>query len=405
MKYLVAQLGARRGYAVPRILDGAGKLQQLCTDLCAVKGWPRLLSALPDLWLPESVKRVRSRVPLGVSGSKINAFTSFGWEYAKRRREVLTAEEDASVHLWAARRFCELILEGGLAGAEGVYAFNGVGLELLKTALALGLRTVVDQISAPIEVEQRIMAEEQEINSGWEKSLRTTGQLSATSASAARERAEWETAAIIICASEFTRECVRSVGGPWERCVVVPYGIEGIGGKIRRREARRLRVLYVGGVKLQKGVAYLLEASRFLSRECFEIRAVGGVSLTEKGRYAMARRVDLVGAVPKSEMRTHWEWADVLVFPTLCDGFGLVQIEAMSAGLPVVTTPNSGSVVRDGLEGFIVPIRDGEAIADRLERLATRPGLLEAMSEAALRRAEEFTVAKYGERLLRALDG
>jgi glycosyltransferase involved in cell wall biosynthesis len=80
-----------------------------------------------------------------------------------------------------------------------------------------------------------------------------------------------------------------------------------------------------------------------------------------------------------------------------------VCYEALAAGLPVVTTENAGSVVRDGMDGFIVPIRDAAAIVERLETLDRDRPLLESMARAARERAREFTLEKYGERLLAAL--
>jgi glycosyltransferase involved in cell wall biosynthesis len=96
---------------------------------------------------------------------------------------------------------------------------------------------------------------------------------------------------------------------------------------------------------------------------------------------------------------------DVLVLPSISEGFGLVILEALSCGLPVVTTRNSGGpeVVRDGREGYFVPIRSAEAIAEKLELLARDPALLESMSEAALRRAREFTWANYRAKLVATL--
>ena len=113
--------------------------------------------------------------------------------------------------------------------------------------------------------------------------------------------------------------------------------------------------------------------------------------------------VEVVGAVPRSQIGEHYSWADVFVLPSICEGSATVCYEALAHGLPVITTPNSGSVVRDGLEGFIVPIRDADAIADRLVRLTRSDGLLDAMSRNARARAMEFTVEKYGERLVKAL--
>jgi glycosyltransferase involved in cell wall biosynthesis len=82
--------------------------------------------------------------------------------------------------------------------------------------------------------------------------------------------------------------------------------------------------------------------------------------------------------------------ADVLVFPTLSDGFGLVQLEAMAQGLPVIATSACGEVVRDGWDGFVVPPGDVESLVEALRRLRREPDLYAAMSQAALGRATEF---------------
>ena len=65
--------------------------------------------------------------------------------------------------------------------------------------------------------------------------------------------------------------------------------------------------------------------------------------------------------------------ADVFVFPSLFEGSAVVTYEALACGLPSVVTPNAGSVVRDGLEGFVVPPRDVEALAARMEQLGDDP--------------------------------
>jgi glycosyltransferase involved in cell wall biosynthesis len=75
----------------------------------------------------------------------------------------------------------------------------------------------------------------------------------------------------------------------------------------------------------------------------------------------------------------------------------------MACGVPVITTPNCGSVVRDGVDGFIVPIRDATAIADKVELLLADRALREHMGRSARERAREFTWERYGERLLGAL--
>jgi glycosyltransferase involved in cell wall biosynthesis len=92
---------------------------------------------------------------------------------------------------------------------------------------------------------------------------------------------------------------------------------------------------------------------------------------------------------------------DVLVFPSLIEGFGAVILEAMSRGLPVITTPNTAGpdLIEEGIDGYIVPIRDADAIAERLTALAEDRSRLAAMADAARRKAAGLPWERYERRL------
>ncbi len=102
-------------------------------------------------------------------------------------------------------------------------------------------------------------------------------------------------------------------------------------------------------------------------------------------------------------MQKQYEWADVFLLPSLCEGSATVVYEALSAGLPVICTFNTGSVVRDNVDGYIVPIRDGEAIAEKLLHLAGHLGIRADMSANAASRAKQFSLTAYRDRLLDAI--
>ena len=114
-------------------------------------------------------------------------------------------------------------------------------------------------------------------------------------------------------------------------------------------------------------------------------------------------RPTYLGQVPRSQIQEEFCRADLFVLPTLAEGMALVHLEAMACGVPVITTPNCGSVVRDGIDGFIVPIRDAQALADRMQQLLEDRSLRARMGAAARERARDFTWQRYGERLLDAL--
>jgi len=104
-----------------------------------------------------------------------------------------------------------------------------------------------------------------------------------------------------------------------------------------------------------------------------------------------------IPAMPHAQVLAEMERHDVLVLPTLAEGLALVVLEAMSRGMAVVTTPNSGAVdiVRDGVDGFIVPIRSSSALAEKLELLAGDRELLAAVQERARKRAQEYSWERY----------
>ncbi len=152
-----------------------------------------------------------------------------------------------------------------------------------------------------------------------------------------------------------------------------------------------------------KGIRYLLEALRVLDTRQIGARLVGPIMASAEALARYRRYCSLLGPVPRSAVREHYQWADVFVLPSICEGSATVTYEALACGLPVITTPNAGSVVRDGIDGFIVPIRDAEAIAEKLDLLASNPKLLAEMSLNARERALEFSWERYGERLVRAV--
>ncbi len=160
----------------------------------------------------------------------------------------------------------------------------------------------------------------------------------------------------------------------------------------------------MGNVGLLRGNQYLAAASRILNRRrvACEVRVVGPYppGLIDRPEF---RGPTYVGQVPRSGILGEFLCADIFVLPTLCDSFALAHLEALASGLPVITTTNCGSVVRDGVDGFIVPIRDPDVLADRIERLVSDRPLWAWMLRNVRARVGEFNRAQYGERLVGAV--
>jgi glycosyltransferase involved in cell wall biosynthesis len=135
-----------------------------------------------------------------------------------------------------------------------------------------------------------------------------------------------------------------------------------------------------------------------------QFRWVGPIKMNTAALQTLGRDVEFVGAVPRSEIIAQYAWADIFLLPSLCEGSATSTYEALTAGLPVVCTANCGSVIRDGEEGFIVPIRDPNAICERLNELTADPQRRLTMGQRARARAAEFDFEAYARNLLAALD-
>jgi alpha-maltose-1-phosphate synthase len=107
--------------------------------------------------------------------------------------------------------------------------------------------------------------------------------------------------------------------------------------------------------------------------------------------------VRFLSSVPDESMSNLYDEHDVFVMPSLVEGFGMVYLEAMSRGLPIVTTENGGGpdIISDGREGFIVSVGDPSAIAAALQRYIDESGLVARMGEQASLRAQTFTWARF----------
>jgi glycosyltransferase involved in cell wall biosynthesis len=398
--FIVAQMGARMHYAVPRILHGAGYLSHLFTDICSSKGWTRMVSVLPPRILPGTVRRLRDRDPRGVPAGIITAFEGLGWQYARRRARARTVAERAGIHVWAGEEFGRRVCGERWPAAQGVYVFNSAALEILRRARDAGLRAILEQTIAPRAVEQRLLNRERARWPGWEEAGSDNG---AVAAFCEREEQEWRMADRILCASAFVIDGIRERGGPAERCVRVPYGVdpERFGSR-RPIRAGPLRVLTVGAVGLRKGAPYILEAAERLQRQAV-FRLVGPVQVSHGAATELSRHVELAGSVPPSGIREHYRWADVFLLPSVCEGSATVTYEALAAGLPVICTPNTGSVVTDGVDGIVIPAGDSGRIVEAIEHLVSNPERRAAMAEAARMTATGYSLASYGARLLKAL--
>jgi glycosyltransferase involved in cell wall biosynthesis len=407
----VAQLGARMHYAIPAILQEAGMLEHFYSDAYVGKGSNlryllKMASLFPRSYWPMGLHRLSGRKEDKIPAKKITAFNLFGlkhvWEVARSENE----EKRRGVYIDGGKEFCQKVIQKGLGDVDAIYTFKNVALELLQYAKTKGIHGIMEQTIAPMEVQYDLLSEEARKWEGWEEPYPEKKVWIPT---IEREHKEWEAADTIVCGSQFVADGLEKCGAKKEKIKVVPYGVNLEGMPDRKIDApwdgtRKLRVLFLGALNLRKGAPYLYEAIKLLKNEEIECRAVGSVAIREKEKSKISEVMQVKGPVPRTKIYDEYGWADVFVFPSICEGSATVIYEALSAGLPVITTPNSGSVVRDGVEGYIVPIRNPEAIADSIMKIVNDPEKLREFSKNAEKRAKQYSWEEYGKRLVRIIE-
>jgi glycosyltransferase involved in cell wall biosynthesis len=220
-----------------------------------------------------------------------------------------------------------------------------------------------------------------------------------------RKDEELSLATTVSVASSFTQRSLERVGAR-QPIVVTPYGFPVDALALRARApAGRFTALSVGTHDLRKGTPYLLEAWKRAAIPDAELRLVGPLRLSKSFLDGYAGLFTHIPHVPKGLLDGHYAEADVLAFPTLGDGFGIVIQEAMCCGTPVITTPCGGGpeCLTDGADGWLVPPRDVDALVARLREAAADRDRLVAMGRRARARAERWTWADAGRSLAAAL--
>lgn len=281
-----------------------------------------------------------------------------------------------------------LLAKKRLGNCNLLFVYSGFGLEAIHFARRHGLRTILSRSSCHIQFQKEIMQEE---CARW--GLAPLQEDIAGSNMVLRELEEYSQADYIRVPSMFARDSFLEKGISQEKLMVIPHGVDSRDFRPILKKDNIFRVLYVGGITLRKGIFYLLEAVRNLKLPNFELVLIGGINNRIK---PLLHRYDglfrYLGIINRRELYKYYSQASVFVLPSLEEGMAYVILEAMACGLPVITTNNSGGVpfVRHGTDGFIVPIRDPEAIRRHILLLYENETKRLTMSREALQRARCF---------------
>lgn len=279
---------------------------------------------------------------------------------------------------------------------QAVICYDSAAFEIFEKARKENIVRILDQSIAHYRTGAGILKEEAKLHPEFADVL-------VPSPESLIDQLDKETALAdyILAGSDFCKNTLIQNGVEPDKIKVVPYGFDPKIFFPQKERARtdKFRILFVGSIGQRKGIKYLLEAFRQLKLPKAELLLVGNIQGSGNGLLGYRDLFTHVSNVPHHMVHKYFQESDIFVFPTLLEGSVIVSYEALGCGLPVITTPNAGSVVRDGVDGYIVPIRDIDALKEKILTLYENPGLRAEMSANAAQRALDFTWDKYHERI------
>ena len=289
---------------------------------------------------------------------------------------------------------------------RAVYGFEYSSLATFNRARELGMRVFYDMPAPESRFVHSILEAEiakfPELDTPYRRQT-----LRYENSRTARRLAEWNAAELVIAASQFTKASFAASGLDARKVQVVPYGAPPVASRDLALGAGNpkvlpLKLIWAGTFSVRKGAHYLLEAWRKgrLGQHA-RLSIFGTIALPDRLMKPLPDGIEVHGSIPREELMHHYGTSDALIFPTLCDGFGMVVTEAWSRGLPVITTERAGAadLLKAGQNGLLIRDGDREAISQVISWCLSNRTQLRSMREAALGTAEGWQWKDYRKKL------
>jgi glycosyltransferase involved in cell wall biosynthesis len=290
------------------------------------------------------------------------------------------------------------VAEHHLQELDAVYAYEDSAATTFQRAKQQGILCLYDLPIAFYRTSHALLAQEAERFPDLASALQVTHE---PTWKLERKEQEIQLADHIFVPSSFVENSLLEAGINKEKISVITFGAPIDYFQPQPKNDPLFRVLFVGRVEPRKGVHYLLQAWQELKFSQSELLLVGINDFPEGWLERYTEEIRYISSVPHASLNQYYSSANVLVLPSLVEGLALVQLEALACGIPLITTPNAGGsdIITDGIEGFIVPIRDTEMLKEKLEWCYQHPLELAEMGRAARRKAEQLTWERYRQKV------
>lgn len=288
-------------------------------------------------------------------------------------------------------------------GATAIYAYEDGALESFKMAKNLGLTCIYDLPIAYWETSRKLLQEEAERLPQWRETL--GGGIMDSEAKLRRKEEELEMADIVVGPGSFVLDSLPEWAKNKSK-ICSPFGSPAVTfPKLHasKDKKRKLRVLFIGSMGQRKGLGDLFSALKMINKNEIELIVLG--ALLDSMDFYRSEYSDFTYEPGRShqEVLKLMSTCDVFCLPSIVEGRALVMQEAMSQGLPLIITANTGGadLIEEGETGFLVPVRSPEVIAEKLEWFLDNRDQLPLMSKKARRTAATYTWKNYGDKIVK----
>jgi glycosyltransferase involved in cell wall biosynthesis len=389
-------------------IQGAGLLDSFYTSVACFPGssLDRIATSIPVL--SDFKKRTYARNLQ--SKTRTSAFWELGRIAASKAgltglvtHEVGYFSVDTVYHALD-RKVASFISKPSLKGVGGVFAYEDGAADSFRAAKQKGLKCLYDLPIGYWRYASKLMATERETRPEWAATL--TGFLNSEK-KLMRKDEEIRLADHIFVASSFTARSLKEYPGNLPPVSLIPLAFPPVNREKQydSNYNKPLKLLFVGGLSQRKGIANVFEAVKPLKKH---------VALTVVGQKAVKDCAALnkalsehtwIPSLPHAEILKLMQQHDVLLFPSLFEGFGLVITEAMSQGTPVITTDRTAGpdLFNHGENGWLIEAGSTAALQERIEKILEHRNVVEAVGRAALHTAEKRPWTKYGSDLVHVL--
>lgn len=390
-KVICIHIGARAHYLLPKAIQASGKLHGMITDTWIGSSLLRsILIALPIRSLRALAGRHSEDIPssnvqsLGLYFLVYDFYLRFKYSYSW----TLIIARDKKFEHKAVQKM------NRITGATTVCAISYTALECFKAARQKSLKTVLFQVDPGLEEEHivRELVSVTNTSTDWEPAPTSYWE---------RWKEECRMSDVIMVNSLWSKVGLVKQGIEADKIQVIPlpFNVEQRHEQFKRTYAsvfsieRPLRCLFLGTLALRKGIHLVLEAASNMQDLPIEFILVGRseIPLSEID----LKNISYKGVVTREETEHYYQQADVFLFPTLSDGFGLTQLESMAWQLPVIATKNCGEVVQDAYNGWLIDPVNTEQLIVTLKTIIKDSDQIKLRSQNCLSTVKQFSVEKF----------